>query len=280
MKNMSCGQSNFTGKAVRAAAVSLSVFAVSACMGGGEIWQGEEVLYEARQEVLERDVNYVNDNHRELRDRFDALERLYVELVHEIRVQTAKMSALEGKMANVEENPEALARLTKMRNDVSMMRDQMKKLENRVFSVEMSETSGSAAQAASSPVASTAQAPATTNLGSAQANTGAPSAEPSVPVNNNAAPKQSFFGVHLASYRSKDQVDSGWAGLRDSFGNSLEGLTPLIYTQSQEGIGTFLRLIAGPLISEQEANSLCSRIKEEASEQYCRVSEYQGEPVE
>lgn len=276
MKNLSFAWSKTSLPMARAAVVSLSALAVSACMGsGGNLWQGEEVLYEARQEVLERDVYTVSDDHRALKDRFNALERLYVELVHEIRSQTAQMQALEGKMANAERDAESMARLTKMKNDVTMMREQMKKLENRVFSVEMSDSS--------SPVASNtaaAQSPATTNVGPTQANTAISASAPSVPVNNNATPKQSFYGVHLASYRSKNQVDSGWAGLMDSFGNSLEGLTPLIYTQSQEGIGTFLRLIAGPLINEQEATSLCARIKEEASEQYCRVSEYQGEPVE
>lgn len=276
MKYVPIAQSKTPFSLARAAVVSLSALAVSACMGsGGGLWQGEEVLYEARQEVLERDVYTVSDDHRALKDRFNALERLYVELVHEIRSQTAQMREMEGKMASTERDAEAMARLTKMKNDVSMMREQMKKLENRVFSVEMSET----ASVVTSNV-STNPSPAITNVGTTEANTEALSSVPSVPVNNNAAAKQSFYGVHLASYRSKNQVDSGWAGLMDSFGNSLEGLTPLIYTQSQEGIGTFMRLIAGPLINEQEATSLCARIKEVASEQYCRVSEYQGEPVE
>lgn len=269
----------FSLSKAKLALVSLSALSVSACMGGGDMWQGEEVLYEARQEVLERDVYNVSDDHRALKDRFNALERLYVELVHQIRTQSSQMAALEGKMANVEKDPESLAKLAKMRNDVSMMREQMKKLENRVFSVEMAET-GQQQQIATAQAQTTVQPPAATSVGTSQANTAVPTSTPSVAVNNNAAQKQTFFGVHLASYRSQDQVDSGWAGLMESFGGSLEGLTPLIYTQSQEGIGTFLRLIAGPLINQQEAESLCARIKENANEQYCKVSEYQGEPVE
>jgi len=252
---------------VKKAIVAALAISLSACGGPSSLWQGEEVLVEARQEILERDVYNVSDDHRELKDRFNALERLYVELVHQLRAQTSKMAALEAQMTKVKADPEVASRLTKVRGDVSVIREQMKKLENRVFSVEMSEQ----------PVASNAQ-PVTTSVGPAQASV-QPSATPSVPVNNNARAEQTFYGVHLASYRSQEQVSSGWAGLVQAFGGDLEGLTPLIYTQSQEGIGTFLRLIAGPLINEQEATSLCGRIRQTAGEQYCRISEYQGEPV-
>jgi TolA-binding protein len=279
MKNLPVGFTNLSKASLRAAVVSLSALSLSACMGStADLWQGDDIIVEARQEVLERDVYNVSDDHRALKDRFNALERLYVELVHQMRVQTAKMASLDAKMTNVEKDPEAVAQLTRMKNDVSMMREQMKKLENRVFSVEMAETSTQ--QPLNTATNMAGNAPATTNVGTAQANTAVATNTPSVPVNNNAAPKQTFYGVHLASYRSQEQVDSGWAGLMETFAGNLEGLTPLIYTQSQEGIGTFLRLIAGPLISEQEANSLCGRIRETATEQYCRVSEYQGEPVE
>jgi hypothetical protein len=53
----------------------------------------------------------------------------------------------------------------------------------------------------------------------------------------------------------------------------------LIYVQNQEGIGSFMRLVVGPLNNEEEAEVLCSRIKEANEDQYCRVSEYQGEPI-
>lgn len=270
MQNISSFKSGISAGVVKKAIVAALAAALSACGGATDLWQGEEVLVEARQEVLERNVYNVSDDHRELKDRFNALERLYVELVHQLRAQNSKMAALESQVSKVERDPEAEARLSRVRSDVTVIREQMKKLENRVFSVEMTEQ----------PVASNTPATAMmTDVGTSQASL-QPSITPSVPVNNNAAPKQTFYGVHLASYRSQEQVSSGWTGLQQAFGGDLEGLTPLIYTQSQEGIGTFLRLIAGPLINEQEADALCGRIRETAGEQYCRVSEYQGEPVE
>jgi len=260
------------------AIVAVFAFGLSGCGGSSNLWQGEEVLVEARQQVLERDVYEVSDEHRELKDRFNALERLYVELVHQLRAQTGKMAALESQVAKVKSDPEAAARLTRVRSDVTVIREQMKKLENRVFSVEMSEQ-GTGSSGDEVQQTSQLQLQTTTPVGSSQASV-QPGTAASVPVNNSAAPKQTFFGVHLASYRSQEQVSTGWSGLTQAFGGELEGLTPLIYTQSQEGIGTFLRLIAGPLINEQEADDLCGRIRQSAGDQYCRVSEYQGEPVQ
>jgi len=268
-----------TGTSKKAIVAALAM-TLSACGGSSNLWQGQEVLVEARQTVLERDVYNVSDDNRELKDRFNALERLYVELVRQHRTQTSKMAALEAVVSKVEADPEAAARLIRVRSDVTVIREQMKKLENRVFSVEMSEQSVASNAPAQQPVVvATAQpaATSTTPVGAMPASVQPGTA--TVPVNNNAQPAQTFYGVHLASYRSQDQVSSGWSGLTQTFGGDLEGLTPLIYTQSQEGIGTFLRLIAGPLINEQEATALCSRIRQSASEQYCRVSEYQGEPV-
>ena len=74
-------------------------------------------------------------------------------------------------------------------------------------------------------------------------------------------------------------MSSGWNSLLKAFGGELDDLKPVIYTQSQDGIGTFLRLIVGPLESEQAAEELCVCIRETGGEQYCRVSEYQGEPI-
>ncbi|MBV1901530.1 MAG: hypothetical protein KUG56_07650 [Kordiimonadaceae bacterium] len=252
------------------AIVAVSSLALSACMGGTSpnVWQGQEVLVEGRQTVLEQDVYAVSDNHRALKDRFDALERLYVELVKEMRSREQHMKDLAAHVNKVQKDPKIAATLKKVGTDVSAMRREMKTLENRLFTVELSDQVST----------STKQTVAPTG----PAETGASVTKPSgagTPVSAVAPSQQVFFGVHLASYRSDDQVSSGWTGLEQSFGTSLNGLTPLIYTQSQEGIGTFLRLIAGPLISEQEATELCGRIRENASEQYCRVAEYQGEPI-
>lgn len=258
----------------RAAIVALSATMLSACGVSNDLFQGDDILVEARHEVLERDVYNVSDDHRELKDRFDALERLYVELVQGMKVQERKMVQLEEHVSKVQSDPKVASTMLQISKDMVGVKQMMKKLENRMYSVEVSEQTGIIAREVS-PTNSVA--PTGTSTNGAATETSTPKG---TPVSNDASSSpEVFFGVHLASYRSTDQVNSGWAGLEQSFGDDLEGLTPLIYTQSQEGIGTFLRLIAGPLVTEQEAISLCSRIRQAADEQYCRVSEYQGDPI-
>lgn len=239
------------------------------------LWQGEEVLVEARQTTLERSVGSVNENHRELKDRFNALERLYVDLVRGLRTQSDQLKAIEQQLANFQKAPELAASLTRVKNDLGAMRKDMKTLENRVYSVEVMDRQA----AAFTPKTDTA--PTGTSQTGADpvpaANAGAAAA---TPVDNRPAMRsQTFYGAHLASYRSQDQVASGWRSLFNAFSNQLQGLEPRVYTQSQEGIGTFLRLIVGPMENEGQANALCDRIRATGGEQYCRVSEYQGEPL-
>lgn len=262
-------------KLARPVVLAGALLSLTAC-GATDLWQGEEVLVEARHQALEQNVGYVSEDHRELKDRFNALERLYVELVQHLRAQEAQIAQLTTKVGSVEKDPQLEASVGRVRNDVSVIRDQMKKLENRLFSVEMSE--------ASQPFEASTAAPTgraetgADDAGAAEAAvTG--SAVDATPVSNVEQNEEAFFGVHLASFRSREQVSSGWANLAQSYASDLQGLTPLLYVQSQEGIGTFMRLVAGPLINEQEADALCTRIKRISADQYCRVSEYQGEPI-
>lgn len=265
------GTTEKLAKIARLVSTAGAVLALSAC-GSQNLWQGEEVLVEARQQALEQNVDFVSEDHRELKDRFDALERLYVELVRHVQAQESQISAMSQKMATVEKDPQVEASVNRVRNDMTVIRDQLKELENRLFSMEMADASEPAFVAEAAP----------TGRAEAAADAGAPSpaiADDATPVANVERNDESFFGVHLASFRSRDQVDSGWNNLAQTFAGDLQGLTPLLYIQSQEGIGTFMRLVAGPLINEQEADALCTRIKRVSPDQYCRVSEYQGEPI-
>jgi TolA-binding protein len=254
---------------------------LGACQSSN-LWQGEEVLVEARQTVLERDVGNVSENHRELKDRFNALERLYVDLARNMRMQNEQLSSIEQKLANFQKDPEVDASLKRVRNELQAVRKDMKDMENRIYSVEVTDR-----QAAYLPPAKTEAAPTGTSQSGADASSSAPDASAGAaaaatptPVDNRApVDNRTYYGAHLASYRSKDQVASGWGSLLRAFSGELEDMKPLIYTQSQEGIGTFLRLIVGPLESEAQAEELCNRIRETGGEQYCRVSEYQGEPI-
>lgn len=258
-----------TAKIARASVLAALLMLLPAC-ASQNLWQGEDVLVEARQQALEHDVGFVSEDHRALRDRFNALERLYVELVQHVRAQEAVLADVNKKVSNVEKDPKVEASVGRVRNDVSVIRDQLKKLENRVFSVEMAENSAPA-------FVTKTQAP--TGRSEEDADIDALDPDDATPVSNVKRSEEAFFGVHLASFRSKDQVSSGWGNLAQTYAGDLQGLTPLLYIQSQEGIGTFMRLVAGPLINEQEADALCTRIKRISADQYCRVSEYQGEPI-
>ncbi len=260
---------HYTAKTIQAGVAAACLLILPAC-ASQNLWQGEEVLVEARQQALEQDVGFVSEDHRALRDRFNALERLYVELVQHVRAQEAVLAGINKKVANVEKDPKVQASVGRVRNDVSVIRDQLKKLENRLFSVEMAETT---------KPAFVAKAKAPTGRAEAAADVDKATAADATPVSNVKRNEEAFFGIHLASFRSKDQVNSGWSNLAQTYSSDLQGLTPLLYVQSQEGIGTFMRLVAGPLISEQEADALCTRIKRISADQYCRVSEYQGEPI-
>jgi len=269
MAQVSIYSQNYAVKTVRTAVAAALLFVLAAC-SSPNLWQGEEVLVEARQQALEQDVGFVSEDHRALRDRFNALERLYVELVQHVRAQEAVLAGINKKVATVEQDPKVEASVGRVRNDVSVIRDQMKKLENRLFSVEMADNSQPAFVTKTEVPTGRAESNADVNV---------PDAADATAVSNVQRNEESFFGVHLASFRSKDQVNSGWSNLAQSYSSDLQGLTPLLYVQSQEGIGTFMRLVAGPLINEQEADALCTRIKRISADQYCRVSEYQGEPI-
>ncbi|WP_286831116.1 MULTISPECIES: SPOR domain-containing protein [Kordiimonas] len=280
----------------KGAIVACMALLTSACGGTGNLWQGEEVLVEARQVTLERSVEGVSEDNRDLKDRFNALERLYVDLVKHVRSQDQALSNMEQKLASLQKDPETEAALRRVRNDLSGVRTEIKSLENRLFSVEMidrnaayqtkapgktqQQQQSSQPQAASQPaVDNTQTAPTGTSQTGADVQTG--TIDNGTPATNDAQDdSRTYYGAHLASYRSKDQVDSGWSALYRAFASQLEGLSPRIYTQNQEGIGTFLRLIVGPLEREEDAELLCDNIRAVGGEQYCRVSEYQGEPLQ
>lgn len=282
---------SFPGKG---AIVACLAFATSACGGTGDLWQGDDVLVEARQVNLERNVAGVSEDNRELKDRFNALERLYVDLVRHVRTQDQSLEAMERKLANFQKDPETETAIRRMRNDLSGMRKDVKSLENRLFSVEMTDTNvnypsnsqpaQSQPAAAQQPVQQQPQgsAPDTAPTGTSQTGADVQTGDLGTPVS--AQPQRqdnrTYYGAHLASYRSKDQVSSGWSAIFRAFGKELEGLKPLVYVQSQPGIGTFLRLIVGPVDRPEDAELLCENIRAVGGEQYCRVSEYQGEPVE
>jgi tetratricopeptide (TPR) repeat protein len=81
-------------------------------------------------------------------------------------------------------------------------------------------------------------------------------------------------GVHLASYRSERQAQSGWSQIRRAHSQLLDGLEPEISRVTLGSKGTYFRLKAGPLPSTAEANSLCRELKQRR--QFCDATVIQG----
>jgi len=67
--------------------------------------------------------------------------------------------------------------------------------------------------------------------------------------------------VHLASYRSAKQAESGWLQIKRAHGNVLGNLDHEVTRVTLGSKGTYYRLKAGPLPSVSEAKSLCTQLK-------------------
>ena len=74
-------------------------------------------------------------------------------------------------------------------------------------------------------------------------------------------------GLHLASYRTRKAAERGWTQLKKAHGKTLAGMEHRISKVSVRGKGTYWRLKAGPVASEQEVKNLCRSLKKRR--QYC-----------
>lgn len=76
--------------------------------------------------------------------------------------------------------------------------------------------------------------------------------------------------VHLASYRSEQQAERGWAQIRRAHGDLISGFDHEVAKVNLGSKGTYFRLKAGPLPTPDEAKTLCSKLK--AKRQFCEPS--------
>ncbi len=275
---------------------SFAVVGVSltACGSVTDLYRGDEIHVAARTTVLEQDVEVVSKDYRELINRYEALERLYIDLAARRDEQDSALRRLEAQIADAARSQELRSTLSAVESNVSDLQEQFRGLEDRLFSVEaVSSTTN-----AGFPEAST---PENAVLNGTPGGATVPTAPMSIPVQGSvpvgdsppaatnastteaesadAAPETPRFGVHIASYRSDDQVAGGWTSLQQRLDQAISDLEPLIFSQNQPGIGRFLRLIVGPVESEQEAEALCNDIRGIDAEQYCRVTDYQGDQI-
>lgn len=80
--------------------------------------------------------------------------------------------------------------------------------------------------------------------------------------------------VHLASYRSAKQAETGWKQIVRAHGQVLGSLEHEVSRVQLGSKGTYYRLKAGPLQSVSEAKSLCSQLKRRR--QFCDTTVMNG----
>jgi hypothetical protein len=84
------------------------------------------------------------------------------------------------------------------------------------------------------------------------------------------------YALHLASYRAEEQAARGWDVLTQDF-PMLARLEPRRTRIDLPDQGAFVRLIAGPFGSGQEAEAACGAVEAEGG--YCAVVPFGGSPL-
>lgn len=83
-----------------------------------------------------------------------------------------------------------------------------------------------------------------------------------------------LYAVHLASYRTEAAAVRGWAVLRSAAPGTLAGLEPRLETVDIGERGVFLRLKAGPLPNQAEAEARCAALQSEGY--FCQALDFTG----
>ena len=199
---------------------------------------------------VELRVEDLTASHRQIRDRFGALETLYTDL----RKSTAEQSDMVvevKRLMTVNDNLRSELAAMKIRQQKSDtlatdLQDRLKQLEEN----------GSGSN-------KTTMAPSNQSVND------------SMMVES--TPESPIYAVHLASFRQQEQINSGWSSLKDKYPEALSGLNAKVETSTLPQLGSFLRLLAGPFVSMSEAKNLCDTLQ--LQNQYCKPAPFKGENI-
>ncbi len=86
---------------------------------------------------------------------------------------------------------------------------------------------------------------------------------------SSAATSGGGYGLHLASYKSEANVDTGWKQLQSQLSGLIGDMTPVVKRVDLGSKGIFYRLHAAPVASKAAAVDLCKKIKARGA--YCKV---------
>ncbi|MEQ8322703.1 MAG: SHOCT domain-containing protein [Rhodospirillales bacterium] len=148
------------------------------------------------------------------------------------------------------EGADAIRRLEKLRDAGYITADEYAR-ERQAIELSVQSAAGPAQPAGASTAAQAAPAPEAQQMAAK---------EPPKPAGPQPA-------VHLASYRSAKQAESGWLQIKRAHGNVLGSLDHEVSRVTLGSKGTYYRLKAGPLPSVSDAKSLCQQLKQRR--QFC-----------
>lgn len=284
------------GRAVaRSAAVGTLALLMAACSttGDSDVYRPGTIHVEAQQEELHENLDVAEGEIRQLRDRFNALERLYVDLIRVSKDQQDELALIRSRLKMETDEQTNRIQLQKLSSEMKDLSGELSRIEKRLFSVEVASDGTTPMSDSDAMMADTMK-----DKDGAMMKDGAMADKMEAPSDDTAhadgeammADKmptgtakatefKTSFGVHLGSFRSRDQIPGSWSAFQRVFGEELGSLEAVVAVQNQEGIGEFLRLIAGPVASEEDAESICTAIKVRAREQFCVATSFQGDPL-
>ena len=224
---------------------------LSACSSTDRIDVAENLGATTGLPEVELRVEDLTASHRQIRDRFGALETLYIDL----RKSTTEQADMVGEVKVIMTENESLKRellAVKMRQKKS--ETLAEDLIDRINALESGKKI-----ATNDP----------TQGGSES--TGGPNNSSLI----ESTPEKPIYAVHLASFRNTAQINTGWSSLRDKFPKVLGGLNARVETSTLPQLGSFLRLLAGPFMSLTEAKTLCAALQ--LKNQYCKPTPFLGD---
>ncbi|WND02160.1 SPOR domain-containing protein [Temperatibacter marinus] len=218
---------------------------LSAC-GAQDLWQGGDVKTRASSERNTLEIAYNKDQDREMTDRLNALEGLYIDLMREVKTQNEAVATMTRLMETQKQQSIDADELGRVSNAIRVLDGKMNQALNRISKTEMFLGKSSSRQ------------------------------------QQNATPQMigdgNQFAARIGNYRSEAQVKAAWDKLKSRYSNELSGLTPITSTIEDPTIGKLINLMVGPFASSSDANALCNSLKAKG-EPACSVAKYQGKAI-
>lgn len=232
------------GKLIVIVAVMLLL---SAC-GADDLWQGGEVKTKAATQLNAIHIDEAKDKQREMTDRLNALEGLYIDLMREVKTQNTKVAEMTSMMTQQKRQNLDASKLNGLANSVRLLESKMNQAISRISKTEM--FLGKSSSQKQAPVEKGPE-----NIGDG-----------------------SQFAAQVGSFRTDEQVTSAWDKLKAKYSSEIRGLSAVKANVDIPNVGQYIRLLIGPFSSSSDAQSLCQALKAKG-EPSCTVSPFKGKSL-